>query len=134
MEKRRLTKALASQKRFHCLHQVRISDGRHFKHIKWRNDWDRLHKLAFRKWSSLSSFQLLFSSPRRNVVYIRIVIHIFTNDLLRTIYHTYRTYVIRVIRSRNLERNIIILQTMVTFLRLIYIRGLVYGLLHIDMN
>ena len=33
MENRRPTKALASQKRFHCLHQVRISGGRHFMHI-----------------------------------------------------------------------------------------------------
>ena len=49
IEKRQPTKALASQKRFHCLHQVRISGGRHFKHIKWRNDWDRLHRPAFRK-------------------------------------------------------------------------------------
>ena len=81
IEKRRPTKVLASQNRFHCLLQVRISDGRYFKHIKRRNDGDRLHKLAFRKWSSSSSFPNLSSSSRGNVVYIIIVIH-----FLRIIY------------------------------------------------
>ena len=77
MKKRQPTKVLASQNRFQCLRQVRISDGQYFKHIKRRNDGDRLHKLAFRKWSSSSSFPNLSWSSRGNVVYIIIVIHFY---------------------------------------------------------
>ena len=56
IKKRRPMKVLALQKRFHSLHQVRISGDQHLKHRKRRNERDRLRKLAFRKCSPLSSF------------------------------------------------------------------------------
>ena len=60
MEKRRPTKVLASQNRFHCLRQVRISGGRNFKYIKSINDWDRLHRPAFRKSRHRRVFNISF--------------------------------------------------------------------------
>ena len=115
IRKYRPTKALASQKRFHCLQWEFICGGSYFKQRKWRTVRDWLRKLAFRQRSSSSSFTLLSSLTRGHVVYIILVINIFTNYfLLGTKYRGYRSYVIRVIHSRYLERKIIILQTMVT--------------------
>ena len=67
------------QKRLYCLHLVFICGSWHFKQRKLRTGRDQLRKLAFQKCSSSSSFPLLSSLTRDNVVYIIIGTHIFTN-------------------------------------------------------